>query len=110
MGGGITPSASGYIEPNYSLDAAIKKDFFKNSKLSVTLSVKDIFATAVSGSYVLATNPDGVPLYYQTTSRRRDAQFFQLTASYKFGQADFSLFKRKNNAIDTGPDMGGGDQ
>ncbi|HSY75623.1 MAG TPA: outer membrane beta-barrel family protein, partial [Bacteroidia bacterium] len=30
-GGGITPSASGYIEPNYWLDAAIKKDFFKNN-------------------------------------------------------------------------------
>ena len=108
MGGGITPSANGYINPNYWVDVAVKKDFFK-SKLSATLSVKDIFATAVSSTYLLATNPGGIPLYYQNTSRRRDPQFFSLTVSYKFGQTDFSLFKRKNNSIDTGPDMGGGD-
>jgi outer membrane receptor protein involved in Fe transport len=109
MGGGITPSASGYIDANYWLDAGIKKDFFKNNKLSVTLNVKDIFATSVSGTNVLASNPEGVPLYSQTTSRRRDPHFFQLTISYKFGQTDISLFKKKNNTIDTGPDLGAGD-
>lgn len=107
-GGGITPSASGYIDANYWLDAAVKKDFFK-SKLSVTLNVKDIFATAVSGTNVTAANPVGVPLYYETTSRRRDPRFFSINLTYKFGQTDFTLFKRKNNSIDTGPDMGGGD-
>ncbi|MGP8215400.1 MAG: TonB-dependent receptor domain-containing protein [Bacteroidia bacterium] len=109
MGGGITPSASGYIDPNYWMDAAIKKDMLKNNKLSLTFSVKDIFATAVSGTSVLATNPEGIPLYYQTTSRRRDPRFFQFTVSYKFGQTDMSLFKKKNNNIDMGPDMGAGD-
>ncbi len=108
-GGGITPSASGYIDPNYSFDVAIKKDFMKNNKLSMTFNVKDVFATAVSGTYVTATNPIGVPLYNETTSRRRDARFFQFTASYKFGQTDISLFKKKNNSIDMGPDMGAGD-
>jgi outer membrane receptor protein involved in Fe transport len=108
MGGGVTPSASGYVDANYWLDGAIKKDFFKN-KLSMTLSVKDIFATAVSGTSVTATNPIGVPLYTETTSRRRDARFFQFTLSYKFGQTDFTLFKKKNNNIDMGPDMGAGD-
>ncbi|HSY77624.1 MAG TPA: hypothetical protein VK890_12240, partial [Bacteroidia bacterium] len=62
-----------------------------------------------SGTNVLAANPVGVPLYSQTTSRRRDPHFFQLTISYKFGQTDISLFKKKNNTIDTGPDMGAGD-
>jgi outer membrane receptor protein involved in Fe transport len=108
-GGGITPSANGYIDPNYYMDAAVKKDFFKNGKLSLTFSVKDVFATSVSGTNVLADNPVGVPLYYETSSRRRDLRFFQFTFSYKFGQMDFTLFKRKNNSIDTGPDMGGGE-
>jgi len=110
MGGGITPSANGYIDPNYSMDVAVKKDFFKNGKLSLTFNVKDVFATSVSGTNVLATDPVGVPLYYETTSRRRDPRFYQFTFSYKFGQTDFTLFKRKNNAVDTGPDMGGGEQ
>ncbi len=108
MGGGITPSASGYIDPNYSLDGAIKKDFFK-SKLSMTFSVKDIFGTSVQGSTMTATNPLGVPLYTETNSRRRDPHFFQFTLSYKFGQTDLTLFKKKNNNIDMGPDMGAGD-
>jgi len=110
MGGGITPSANGYIDPNYYMDVAVKKDFFKNGKLSLTFNVKDVFATSVSGTNVLADNPVGVPLYYETTSRRRDPRFYQFTFSYKFGQTDFTLFKRKNNAVDTGPDMGGGEQ
>ena len=108
MGGGVTPSASGYVGQNYWLDGAIKKDFFK-SKLSTTLSVKDIFATADSRTNVTATNPVGIPLYTETTSRRRDSRFFQLTLSYKFGQTDFTLFKKKNNNIDMGPDLGAGD-
>jgi len=108
-GGGITPSASGYINPNYYMDIAVKKEFFKNGKLSLTFSVKDVFATSVSGTTVLAANPVGVPLYYETTSRHRDPRFFQFTFSYKFGQMDFTLFKRKNNSIDTGPDMGAGE-
>lgn len=106
--GGITPSASGYIEPNYWVDGAIKKDFFKN-KLSTTFSVRDIFATSVQSSIMTATNPIGVPLYEQESSRRRDPHFYSITLSYKFGQTDFSLFKKKNNNIDMGPDMGAGE-
>jgi len=108
-GGGITPSASGYIDPNYWMDIGIKKDFMKNNKLSVTFNVKDLFGTSVSATNMIATNPTGIPLYSETTSRRRDPHFFQLTASYKFGQTDLTLFKKKNNNIDMGPDMGAGD-
>ena len=105
-GGGITPSSSGYVDPTYSLDAAIKKEFLKNNKASITLNVRDVFATAANGTEVTATDEQGVPLYYQTTSRRRDARFFTINLSYRFGQTDISIFKRKNNNIDTGPDMG----
>ena len=108
-GGGITPSANGYIQPTYSLDGAIKKEFLKNNKASITFNIRDIFATAVSGTYVTATDESGAPLYYQTTSRKRDVQFMSINFSYRFGQMDVSIFKHKNNNIDTGPDMGGGD-
>ncbi|HXB12051.1 MAG TPA: outer membrane beta-barrel family protein [Bacteroidia bacterium] len=108
--GGITPSAQGYVLPNYWLDAAVKMDFLKNKKASVTVNVKDIFGTAYNKTTLLATSPEGSPLYYQTTSRHRDPQFISLTLSYKFGQTDLSLFKKKNNNIapDQSSDMGGG--
>jgi hypothetical protein len=106
-GGGITPSATGYIEPNYSMDFALKKEFLKNNKASITFNMRDVFATAMSGSYTTATDEEGTPLYYQTTSRRRDPRFFTLNLSYRFGQQDFSIFKHKNNNIDMPPDTGG---
>ncbi len=106
-GGGITPSSNGYILPTYTLDGAIKKEFLKNNKASVTFNIRDIFATAVNGTDVTATDENGFPLYYQTTSRRRDARFMSINFSYRFGQMDISIFKRKNNNIDMGPDMGG---
>lgn len=109
--GGIIPSAEGYILPDYWIDAALKKDFFKNKKASLTFSVKDIFATAYNNTDMLATDPSGTPLYYQTTSRIRDPRYYQITFSYRFGQTDFSLFKRKNNNTpdDQGQGMGTGE-
>ncbi len=107
--GGITPSAQGYILPNYWVDAAIKWDFLKNKKASLTFNVRDVFATADSKTSLLATSPGGEPLYYATTSRVRDPRFFSVMFSYRFGQMDFSLFKRKNNNMAPEQDMGGGD-
>lgn len=108
-GGGITPSTTGYIVPTYTIDGAIKKEFLKNNKASVTFNIRDIFATAVNGTTVDAVSEDGMPLYYQTTERRRDARYFTINFSYRFGQTDISIFKRKNNDIENGPDMGGTD-
>jgi hypothetical protein len=111
-GGGITPSSSGYILPTYSMDAAIKKEFLKNNKASVTLNARDVFRTASNGTDVVATDESGTPLYYQTTLRHNLAPYFSLNVSYRFGQMDISIFKHKNNNIDmpadTGGDTGGG--
>lgn len=85
-----TPTSQGYILPTYTTDIAIKKDFLKNKALSVNLNVKDVFATSVNATST------SLSAYNQTTSRRRDSQFFRLTISYRFGQADFTLFKKKN--------------
>ncbi len=55
-GGSITPSSSGYIDPNYSMDVALKKEFLKNNKASITLNCRDVFATARNGTEVTATD------------------------------------------------------
>jgi outer membrane receptor for ferrienterochelin and colicin len=109
-GGGVTPSATGYIIPTYTLDGAIKKEFLKNNKASITFNVRDIFATAVNGTYTTATIQEGdeqVPLYYQTTNRHNLAPYFSINFSFRFGQMDVSIFKHKNNNIDMPPDTGG---
>lgn len=86
--GGVT--AQGYIKPNYGVDMAIKKEFLSNKALSITLSISDIFKTR---KYALFSE---TPFFIQDLWRRRDAQVVQLSASYRFGKINTSLFKRKN--------------
>lgn len=87
----------GKRKPNYSIDAALRKDFLKNNKGTLTFSVNDVFNTRRWGTIYDTEN------FYQDSYRRRDVRSFRLTFSYKFGKADFSLFKKKNNE-------GGGDE
>ena len=97
FGGSIT-SAQGYIDPRYSLDAAIKKDWsWKNGKtLSITLSMNDFLRTQVYKTY---SESD---YFNQLSERRRDPQILRLNVNYRFGKFDASLFKRKNTKADTG--------
>jgi hypothetical protein len=89
--GGTQNTAQGYTMPNYSLDAAIKKEFLKSKTLSVTLNFMDIFHT----KRMYSVSSSG---YFALESfRQRDWQFFRLNISYRFGKFDASLFKRKNN-------------
>jgi outer membrane receptor protein involved in Fe transport len=89
-GGFVQTSAQGYIKPNYGLEFAIKKDFMKDKRGSLTLSMNDVLRTKVFGSYSEST------YFTQTNSRRRDWQVFRLNFNYRFGKIDVSLFKRKN--------------
>ena len=90
MGGGSSGNAQGYTMPNYDVDASLKYDFIKNKAASITLSVRDIFRTDYTETYI------STPLFNQNSLRRRDAQFFRLNFAYRFGKFDASLFKRKN--------------
>lgn len=106
MGGGFSGSPpatlQGYVEPIYSVDLSVKKEFFKN-KASATLSFSDIFR---SKQYTTYYDTD---YYTQSSSRIRDPQFIRLNFSYKFGKFDSSIFKRKNtNGGEMLQDMGGG--
>jgi outer membrane receptor protein involved in Fe transport len=94
-GGGATSTLQGYVKPNYGMDMALKYEFLKNKAASFTLNVSDVFKTKKNQTYSES------PYFIQTTSRVRDQQFFRLTFSYRFGKFDASLFKRKNNKVNT---------
>lgn len=97
--GGANGAAQGYINPSYGVDMAIRKEFMKDKKAALTLSVNDIFKTRLYDAH--SENS----YFIQDISRRRDWQVIRLNFSYRFGKFDVSLFKRKNNK--TGE--GGGD-
>ena len=100
--GGTQNTTQGYIRPKYGVDAGIKYEFLKDRAASLTLNVSDIFKTRINDVHSEST------FYVQDSWRKRDAQIFRLTFSYRFGKFDTSLFKRKNLQMNTDsvPDMG----
>jgi len=97
--GGSTSTAQGYAEPYLDTDAAVKYEFLKNQAASVTVSMSDIFKTRKSASHTESA------FYVQDTDRRRDAQVVRLNLSFRFGEFDRSLFKRRNNRGGQGDEM-----
>jgi hypothetical protein len=89
-GGFTQTTAQGFNYPNYGVDIAIRKDFMKEKRASLTLSVNDIFKTRVSGQFSESA------YFTQDAQRRRDWRVFRLNFSWRFGKFDVSLFKRKN--------------
>ena len=81
----------GKRKPQYVLDAAIRKDFLKNNRASVTFSVNDVFNSHRFGS-VFDTDQ-----FYQDSYRRRNVRGFRLTFSYRFGKSDFKLLRREGD-------------
>lgn len=73
--------------PEYSVDFAMRKEFLKNKKASITFSVNDVFWTDRDGAIY------DTETFYQETNRR-NLRTFRLNFSYKFGDADFKLFNR----------------
>jgi len=87
---GAQTAAQGYIKANWGVDAALQKSFLKNNTASATFSVNDIFRTRRYEQYSEST------YYIQTNRRLNDVPQMRLTFSFRFGQMDMSLFKRKN--------------
>jgi outer membrane receptor protein involved in Fe transport len=94
-GGGNLATANGYALPVWGFDAAIKKDFLKDKTLSVSLSMNDIFDTRVTKVHSVSTSSKDISSV-QDIWRQRDPQQLRLNVSWRFGKADFSLFKRKD--------------
>lgn len=84
-------TVQGYVEPVYGFDFSLKKDFLKDKKLSVSVSIRDAFRTRVNRVH------SSSPFFEQDTFRRRDPQLVRMNVSWRFGKTDSSLFKRKNS-------------
>ncbi len=75
--------------PEYSVDLALRKEFLKDKRAAVTLSVNDVFWTDRDGSIY------DTKTFYQK-SYRRNIRSFRINFSYRFGKADIKLFNRNN--------------
>ncbi|TDH28602.1 TonB-dependent receptor [Segetibacter sp. 3557_3] len=82
----------GRRKEQYSVDFALRKDMFKNKSGTLTFSVNDVFNSNRFGTIYETEN------FYQDSYRRWNVRSFRLTFSYRFGDSNFSLFK-KNNGI-----------
>jgi hypothetical protein len=100
MFGGSSSSSQGFTRPNYGVDAAIRFEFLKEKKASISLNVNDIFKTKKYDAYSVSS------FFIQNSVRRRDAQVFRLNFNWRFGKFDANLFKRKNIKAENGVDMG----
>ena len=76
--------------PEYSVDLALRKEFLKDKRASVTFSINDVFWTDRDGAIYDTDN------FYQE-SYRRNIRSFRLNFTYRFGNADIKLFNRNNS-------------
>jgi outer membrane receptor protein involved in Fe transport len=81
----------------YGIDLGLRKEFLKN-KATFTFNVNDVFNSRKRGTINDTEN------FYQDSYRRWDVRSFRATFTYKFGKADFQLFKRNGGNHD---EMGG---
>jgi iron complex outermembrane recepter protein len=84
---------------NYGFDVALKRNF--GPKGSITLQVVDVLNSKGRGT-IFET-----PSYTQSNFRRREVRFIQLSAQYRFGKPDASIFKPRKQG--QGRPSGGGD-
>jgi outer membrane receptor protein involved in Fe transport len=90
-GGFVQTTAQGYVKPNYAVDLAVRKEFMKDKKASVSLSINDLFKTRRYATYSESE------FFVQDFVRRQDWRVVRLNFSYRFGKFDTNLFKRKNS-------------
>lgn len=76
----------------YSMDFSLNKDV--NKKLSLNFTINDVFNTKRFGSQ-FETN-----FVSQDLSRRRDVRFFRVGFTYRFGEWDASIFRKRKPSRD----------
>ena len=72
----------------YTADFAMRKDILKKDRGTLIFSVNDVFNSQQYGVIYDTEN------FYQEAYSRHSVRSFRLTFSYKFGNSDFSLFKK----------------
>ncbi len=63
---------------------------FREKKGTLTFSINDVFNTNRFGTIY------DTEAFYQDSYRRRNVRGFRATFTYKFGNSNFSLFKRRS--------------
>ena len=103
FGGGVQTTAQGYIDPRFSFDIALRKDWTwkGGNSASLTLSMNDFLRTQLYKTFSESI------FFNQFNERRRDPQVLRVNFNYRFGKFDASLFKRKNTKSEGGFDAGG---
>ncbi|MBK7751948.1 MAG: outer membrane beta-barrel protein [Flavobacteriales bacterium] len=89
--------AQGRSIPQYGVDLSLSKDFTK--RIGAVLSVNDVFFTRKWGNIVETDRLS------QESYRRREMRFVRFTLTWKFGEQNASLFRRKQ----PGREPGGGE-
>jgi outer membrane receptor protein involved in Fe transport len=90
----------GKNKEQYVVDAGFRKDFLKNNKATLTFNINDVFNMRRFGSIYDTEN------FYQDSYRRWNVRSFRVTLSYRFGDTNFSLFKRNGNNREENNDRG----
>ncbi|MBX2972256.1 MAG: outer membrane beta-barrel protein [Flavobacteriales bacterium] len=85
----------------YGVDASVSHDFTR--KLTGVLSVNDIFFSRRWGNTV------DTPLLYQESYRRREMRFVRFTLTWKFGEQNASLFRKRGQQPRDPGQSGGGE-
>ncbi len=85
----------GKRRPQYSVDYAMRKDFLKDNKATITFSINDVFNTRRWGTIYDTES------FYQESYRRWSVRSFRISFSYKFGKSDFSLSNKKRDNNDS---------
>jgi hypothetical protein len=82
--------AQGTITAIWFCDASCNYTFSK--KLSMNATLSDVFNTKNYGTNFLSST------FSQETIRRWEARYFRFNITWKFGEPDVSLFKRRSNS------------
>ncbi len=89
----------GRRKAEFVTDFALRKEFLKNKRASLSFNINDVFNTRKFGTIYDTEN------FYQDSYRRWNVRSFRLTFSYKFGSGDFDWLKKKGGN-DNGGDQG----
>ncbi len=81
----------GKTKQQFVSDFAMRKEFLKKKAAAISFSINDIFNSRKFGTVYDTEN------FYQDSYERWSVRTFRVTFSYKFGDTDFDLFKKKNN-------------
>ncbi len=92
--------AQGRTVAQYGVDASLSHDLTK--RITGVISVNDLFFTRRWGNII------DTPLLYQESTRRREMRYVRFTLTWKFGEQNSSLFRRRGPQR-SDPSRGGGE-